>query len=91
MEEKKKTHWLGNAKTISRRDGSTFLVASICVEDLEAVPDKHRFKSKNGKSYIKVVISEYITGKNEWNNTHSLSLDTWQPSEEKIEDNKPEF
>ena len=78
-EEKKETIWLGNAKTIKRRDDSEFLVGTICVEDFNAVAEEHRFRASNGKAYIKIVISEYIAGKNEWNNTHSISLDTWKP------------
>lgn len=79
-DEKKEVTWLGNAKTIQRRDGSEFLVGTVCVDDIQAVPDEHKFTSKkNGKTYVKIVISEYIAGKNEWNNTHSISLDTWKP------------
>lgn len=78
--EKKEIQYLGNAKTIKRKDGSEFLVGTICIDDMNQVEEEHRFTSEtNGKTYIKIAISEYMAGKNEWGNTHSISLDTWKP------------
>ena len=71
--------YLGNLQEKTRQNGDKFLIGSICVDDIQNVPDEHVSKWKNGKKYIKVIINPYKNGANEYGNTHSLAVDTYKP------------
>jgi hypothetical protein len=75
-----KNHYLGNFTEKKRQSGDAFHVGSICINDIESIPEEHIQHSKtNGKRYVKVILSAYRDGKNEYGNTHSLRVDTFKP------------
>jgi hypothetical protein len=74
--------YLGNLQEKSRQSGDKFLVGSICLDDIEKVSSEQIQRGKNGKRYLKVVISAYRNGANAYGNTHSVSLDTFKPKYE---------
>ncbi len=49
--------YLGNGQEKSRYNGDKFIIASLCVDDIENIPDEHKKEARNGKRYIKVCIN----------------------------------
>jgi hypothetical protein len=71
--------YLGNLQEKSRISGDKFLTGSVCLDDIENVPNEHIQKGKNSKRYLKIIISPYKNGANEYGNTHSVAVDTYKP------------
>lgn len=78
-EQREPKIYLGNGKEKIRQNGDKFLICSICLDDLEKVPQKHIEMGKNGKKYLHFVAMPYKDGANQYGNTHSLSVDTFKP------------
>lgn len=74
--------YLGNGREKTRKSGDKFLTASICLDDVENVPDEHIEKGNNGKRYLRIVINPYKDGPNQYGNTHSVAVDTFKPNSE---------
>ena len=75
-------HYLGNLTEKTRKSGDKFLVGSICLEDVAAIPEEHITHGKNnGKRYVKIIVNPYRDGKNQYGNTHSVKVDTYRPQE----------
>jgi hypothetical protein len=72
--------YLGNLQEKSRVSGDKFLTGSVCLDDIENVPNEHIQKGNNGKRYLKIIISPYKNGANEYGNTHSVAVDTFKPT-----------
>ena len=70
--------YLGNLQEKSRATGDKFLTGSVCLNEIENVPDEHIQRGKNGKRYLKIIISPYRNGANEYGNTHSVAVDTYK-------------
>lgn len=72
--------YLGNGKQKQRKQGDSFITATICVDDFESdTTQAHVFTGKNGKRYLKIVINPFRDGANQYGNTHSISVDTFRP------------
>lgn len=72
--------YVGNAKEIKRKDGSSFISATICMDDVDTKEaQSHVFTGKNGKRYLKVVVNPFRDGANQFGNTHSIAVDTFKP------------
>jgi hypothetical protein len=72
--------YVGNAKEIKRKDGSSFISATICLDDVDTQEaQSHVFTGKNGKRYLKVVVNPFRDGANQFGNTHSIAVDTFKP------------
>lgn len=65
--------YLGNGQEKPRQSGDTYIVGSVCVDDIVKIAEKHGKVASNGKTYIKVYINPYRGGANEHGNTHSFS------------------
>lgn len=86
MEEEKTTNerkgiapiYLGNLKTRTRKDGGKFLSGTICIEDLQNMPEQYIQTGKNGKHYARVVVEKKFTV-DKYNNTHAVKVDTFIP------------
>jgi hypothetical protein len=77
---------MGNLTEKQRKSGDKFLVGSICLDDIEAIPAEHISlgKNKDGKQkrYVKIIVNPYRDGKNQYGNTHSVKVDTYRPRAE---------
>jgi hypothetical protein len=87
-------HYLGNLTEKTRKSGDKFLVGSICLDDIEAIPAEHintgKNKSGKAKRYVKIIVNPYRDGKNQYGNTHSVKVDTYRPQEQRAEGGRPE-
>ena len=72
--------YLGNAQEKTRKDSTKFLVGSLCLDDIEAIDEKHITYANNKKRYVKVLISPLRNGPNDYGSTHSISVDTYKKS-----------
>lgn len=50
---------------------SKLIVANVCLEKIEALPDELK-REFNGRHYVNVVIAENYDGKDERGNTHAV-------------------
>ena len=94
MNNEQEKIYLGNAREKERRSGDKFLVGSICVDDIEGLSTEHVQTAKNGKRYVRILINPYMAGMNEYGNTHSIRVDTWQPDQQhqgQQDQNSPEL
>lgn len=74
--------YLGNLQEKTRPSGDKFLTGSLCIDDINNVPEEHVQTGKNGKRYLRVVINPYRNGANEYGNTHSVAVDTFKPNKD---------
>jgi hypothetical protein len=83
MAEKK--IYCGNGKQIKGQYG-VFRSVSICLSD---IPKEHITKWKNGKSYVKINISD-LDQKNKYGDDVTATVDTWKadPNYKKNEGNE---
>jgi hypothetical protein len=66
--------YCGNGKKITGEYG-TFRSVSICLDD---IPEEYVTKSKNGKRYVKLNISD-MKEINDYGNDVYATVDTWRP------------
>lgn len=65
--------YCGNGRQIKGQYG-VFRSVSLCLSD---IPKEHITKSKNGKSYVRINISD-LDQKNEYGNDVTVTVDTWK-------------
>ena len=70
--------YLGNGMERKRSGGDPFFTGTFCVDDIDKIPDEHIQVGKNGKRYIKWILSPYRQGANEYGHTHSFAVDTFK-------------
>lgn len=73
--------YIGNGKQKERQSGDKYIVASICLDDINAIPEQYISVAKNGKRYTSILINPYKGGANEYGNTHSLKVNTFKKEE----------
>jgi hypothetical protein len=81
--------YLGNLQEKTRLSGDKFLAGSLCIDDMENVPEEHIQKGTNGKRYMRIIINPYRDGANEYGNTHSIAVDTYKPNQQPKQPNQP--
>ena len=79
--------YVGNGIERVRKTGDKYIVASVCIDDVENIPEQYITKSKGGKRYVKLLINPYKDGPNQYGNTHSIKVDTYKKDENK--ENEP--
>lgn len=75
--------YLGNGTERKRNGGDKFITGSLCIDDIEKIPEQFIQKGRNGKRYFKYILSPYRQGANEYGNTHSFAVDTYKPDMDK--------
>jgi hypothetical protein len=77
MAEDFKPIYLANFQENSHESGDKFLTGTICLDDIEGAKE-YIHKAKNGKRYLRVIINPFKDGVNEYDNTHSMSVDKYK-------------
>jgi hypothetical protein len=75
--------YVGRGKKSDRFD---IVSIDICLTDL---PKEHIKKGNNGKSYIKLNVSAKREV-DDYGNTHTVTVDTWKPTQGNAPQSKPE-
>lgn len=71
--------YLGNLQEKVRKSNDRFLVGTICLDDIDNIPEEHIFKFRNGKRFAKIIVNPFKDGANQYGNTHSIAIDTYKP------------